>query len=75
MIVSLRYWILAGTALAIAGLPDAPCLAQIWATAQTSTGSNATAGSASQGLEEIVVTARRREEKLQTGAWAWGRDH
>ena len=34
--------------------------------AQSSTGSADAAGSTSQGLEEIIVTARKREEKLQT---------
>src|SRR5580704_17075492 len=60
MIVSMRSWILAGTALAVAGLPGGACLAQ------TSTESNATVDSAPQVLEEIVVTARKREERLQT---------
>jgi iron complex outermembrane recepter protein len=61
MNVTIKRFLLTATVLASGALanPDT-------ALAQTSAGPNATAGSASQGLEEIVVTARKREERLQT---------
>jgi iron complex outermembrane receptor protein len=53
--MSVRSWLLVGSALVSSGFGAPPASAQRQAQ-----------GSAAAGLEEIVVTARRKEEKLQT---------